>query len=161
MLNSVGPEASELARNIAPKQHTDSFLPLLLFRGYFIAMKSLLNDSKAVASPYRTLLVTFVLWKTILLLVALSSPGIGYDTSTDLLFGDKYPEHSQNQDSVLLHVLSRLGLRFTRWDAIYFVTSAERGYIYEQEWAFGWGFSKAIQRASRRKGTLAEHNSCD
>ena len=85
--------------------------------------------------PTRSLILTFVAWKALLLLVALCSPGPGYDTSTTLaLSGDAA------LPGPLSHVISKL----TRWDAIYFVKVATRGYRYEQEWAWGWGFTRLI-----------------
>lgn len=86
--------------------------------------------------PVRKLVALFVCWKTILLLVALLSPGPGYDTSGSL------PESGSGEEvpGFLHYVISKL----IRWDAIYFVRTAQRGYVFEQEWAFGWGFSRLI-----------------
>lgn len=80
--------------------------------------------------------------------IAILSPGLGYDTSTDLLFEHATTAVSKHiardgqtgEASWTQHIASK----FVRWDAIYFVTSAQRGYVYEQEWAFGWGLSKLI-----------------
>src|SRR2546421_67376 len=68
-------------------------------------------------------------------LVALFSPGIGYDTSTNLLLHDlpnkaRWPR--------LSHLLCK---KLARWDAIYFAKIAERGYLFEQEWAFSRVFA--------------------
>jgi phosphatidylinositol glycan class V len=85
--------------------------------------------------PIRSLILTFAAWKALLLLIALCSPGPGYDTSTTLfLRGDTH------LPGPLTYVIGKL----TRWDAIYFVKAATRGYRYEQEWAFGWGFTRLI-----------------
>jgi phosphatidylinositol glycan class V len=85
--------------------------------------------------PIRSLILTFAAWKALLLLIALCSPGPGYDTSTTLaLTGDT------QLPGPLTYVIGKL----TRWDAIYFVKAATRGYRYEQEWAFGWGFTRLI-----------------
>ena len=85
--------------------------------------------------PIRSLILTFAAWKSLLLLIALCSPGPGYDTSTTLaLRGDT------QLPGPLTYVIGKL----TRWDAIYFVKAATRGYRYEQEWAFGWGFTRLI-----------------
>ncbi|KAF1984174.1 glycosyltransferase family 76 protein [Aulographum hederae CBS 113979] len=84
--------------------------------------------------PVQTLILLFIAWKTCLLLVVSLSPGPGYDSSTDLLFG-QFPSTSRADQ-----LLSKL----VRWDAVYFTNIAERGYQYEQEWAFGWGWTKSI-----------------
>jgi phosphatidylinositol glycan class V len=82
----------------------------------------------------RSLILTFAAWKA-LLLIALCSRGPGYDTSTTLaLRGDT------QLSGPLIYVIGKL----TRWDAIYFVKAATRGYRYAQEWAFGWGFTRLI-----------------
>lgn len=39
--------------------------------------------------------------------------------------------------------------RFTSWDAIYFVSVAKRGYVFEQEWAFGTGLVVAVRGVLR------------
>ena len=85
--------------------------------------------------PIRSLILAFATWKALLLLIALCSPGPGYDTSTTLaLRGDT------QLPGPLTYVIGKL----TRWDAIWFVKVATRGYRYEQEWAFGWGFTRLI-----------------
>jgi phosphatidylinositol glycan class V len=93
---------------------------------------------KPLASPRKTLLALFILWKSILLLIAVCSPGPGYDTSTTLAF-----EGAAN-DNAVVSLLTHLCTKLTRWDAIYFTKVARRGYLFEQEWAFGWGFTKWI-----------------
>jgi phosphatidylinositol glycan class V len=85
--------------------------------------------------PIQSLILTFAVWKALLLLIALCSPGPGYDTSTTLALGGETP-----LPGPLTHVIGKL----TRWDAIYYVKAATRGYRYEQEWAFGWGFTRLI-----------------
>ncbi|KAG9243687.1 GPI mannosyltransferase 2 [Calycina marina] len=97
----------------------------------------------APQDPTRSLLLAFVAWKALLLLVALCSPGPGYDTSTTLSLSS-HSEEARRLPAFLHHTVSKL----TRWDAIYFVKSANRGYLFEQEWAFGWGFSKLIALVS-------------
>ncbi|KAK5113293.1 hypothetical protein LTR85_010910 [Meristemomyces frigidus] len=82
----------------------------------------------------------FAAWKLLLLIVAVASPGPGYDTSTSILF-DQY--RSTNSDSWLARAIEYVVLRLTRWDAFYFATSSERGHLYEQEWAFSWLLSRA------------------
>jgi phosphatidylinositol glycan class V len=92
--------------------------------------------------PIRTLVLSFLTWKTLLLIIAAISPGPGYDTSASLI----EPSHGSSQkiDGELPAALRYLVERLTRWDAIYFVQTANRGYLFEQEWAFGWGFSRLI-----------------
>jgi phosphatidylinositol glycan class V len=83
--------------------------------------------------PKACLIVTFLAWKLLLFLVAVASPGPGYDTSTFL---------STSSPSYVLG-------KFVRWDAIYFTQIARRGYVFEQEWAFGWGFTRILAAAGR------------
>ncbi|OJD14462.1 hypothetical protein AJ78_05197 [Emergomyces pasteurianus Ep9510] len=96
-----------------------------------------------LSHPLGSLTGIFVLWKLLLLLAIIASPGPGYDTSTTLL-------PSQNVTVPLLRVGVAGGwwrsslLKFVRWDAIYFVSIAQRGYLFEQEWAFGYGYTKFL-----------------
>jgi phosphatidylinositol glycan class V len=94
--------------------------------------------SRPVDHPIRNLLILFAGWKAFLLLIAALSPGPGYDTSSSL----NATSHSEFKElpSLLRHVVHKL----TRWDALYFVKVANRGYLFEQEWAFGWGFTRVI-----------------
>lgn len=83
----------------------------------------------ASASPYRTLAVTFVAWKALLLAIAAGSHvGPLYDTSSSLL--TLSPDHDESP-------IRNLVTRLCSWDAIYFIKNAQRGYLFEQEWAFG------------------------
>ncbi|KAI5282126.1 ER membrane glycoprotein subunit of the GPI transamidase complex-like protein, partial [Ascosphaera acerosa] len=79
----------------------------------------------------------------LLLAVALGAPGLGYDTSTALAAGIPLGGGDDNANGLGLGI--RRGdravrrpalLSFARWDSIYFVEAARRGYVYEQEWAF-------------------------
>lgn len=88
--------------------------------------------------PLRNLVVLCVAWKLLLLLIAVLSPGTGYDTSASL-FSQSVAEGRQ-LPLAIQYTLDKL----TRWDAIYFVKIADRGYLFEQEWAFGWGFTRLI-----------------
>jgi len=97
--------------------------------------------------PLGLLTSVLVLWKSSLLLVALSSPGIGYDTSTSLL------QHGTS-DSLLQSLpvtLQDASLKLVRWDAIYFTQIGERGHLYEQDWAFGIGLSTILSTISSCK----------
>lgn len=89
-------------------------------------------------NPIRSLVTLFVAWKALLLLVAACSPGLGYDTSASLFYAE--PDHGKQLPLALRHIVGKL----TRWDAIYFVKTSRRGYLFEQEWAFGWGFTRLI-----------------
>lgn len=97
----------------------------------------------------RSVLVLFGFWKALLLLVAISSPGVGYDTSSSLLLDQQDGRSAENSTSGIGN-LPLLG-KLVRWDAIYFVRSAQRGYQLEQEWAFGSGFPKLVDLLSRSK----------
>ncbi|KAK6433689.1 ER membrane glycoprotein subunit of the GPI transamidase complex-like protein [Oleoguttula sp. CCFEE 5521] len=75
----------------------------------------------------------FWAWKLLLILIAVLSPGPGYDTSTDLWLAS-----DRDTDTVpwTAWPAQRLVSRFVRWDALYFATSSARGHQTEQEWAF-------------------------
>lgn len=92
----------------------------------------------ALESPQRHLAVLFVGWKLLLLFVAAGGPGLGYDTSTSLVFPNRGGEWG------VAVALEYIVQKLTRWDAIYFVKVAQRGYAFEQEWAWGWGFTRLI-----------------
>lgn len=82
--------------------------------------------------PYRTLTTVFVAWKVFLLAIAAGSQvGPTYDTSSSLLAPDGAPGPG-------------LVTRLTSWDAIYFVRSAQRGHLFEQEWAFSSALPNCI-----------------
>jgi phosphatidylinositol glycan class V len=104
--------------------------------------------------------VTFVAWKALLGLVTHGSPGIGYDTSSSLLEDFETPLELTETPSNLHYFATKL----IRWDAIYFVQIAARSYVFEQEWAFSYAFSKIISTVS--SGMLRVHtiwqpaNSC-
>jgi phosphatidylinositol glycan class V len=94
--------------------------------------------SRPIEQPVTSLVSIFLLWKGLLFLLAVCTPGLGYDTSTSLLTNHVTP-------------LSYLASKFTRWDAIYFTEAARRGYVFEQEWAFGWGFTRLIAAVVKGK----------
>lgn len=91
--------------------------------------------------PFFLLTIYFLFWKVLLIGIALTSPGCGYDTSTTLL--PLNPEDSQ-QDFQADGDSSKWWIKFVRWDAIYFTQISLRGYLFEQEWAFGWGYTKLL-----------------
>jgi hypothetical protein len=85
------------------------------------------------------LVLMFTAWKTLLLVIAFASPGPAYDTSSELLpfFERKHAlKDDRASSSTLQWIIHRLSLRLTRWDAVYFTAAADRGHIFEQEWAF-------------------------
>jgi phosphatidylinositol glycan class V len=88
--------------------------------------------------PLRSLSILFGLWKALIFLVIAFCPGLGYDTSTSLLL---YPTRDLSDVDPSHFPLS---LRFVRWDSIYFVHAAEHGYVFEQEWAFGYGYTRLL-----------------
>ncbi|OJK04735.1 hypothetical protein ASPACDRAFT_1892988 [Aspergillus aculeatus ATCC 16872] len=89
--------------------------------------------------PHRSLLAVFILWKSLLLLLAAFTPGPGYDTSTTLIEWNSDPTKAP-----LPALWKTISTKLTRWDAIYFTHAANRGYIFEQEWAFGYGCNRLI-----------------
>lgn len=91
----------------------------------------------SLSHPVRSLTIFFLLWKALLFLVIVACPGPGYDTSTALLpTGAASATTGERPSSI--------PLRFVRWDSIYFVHIAENGYVFEQEWAFGYGYTRLL-----------------
>jgi hypothetical protein len=108
--------------------------------------------SKPLDNPLRSLLVIFLLWKGLLLAIATCSPGPGYDTSTGL----NQPYGNDVSNGLASQLLTTIATKLTRWDAIYFIKVAARGYLFEQEWAFGWGFTSLVAFFANGKGTLSD-----
>lgn len=112
------------------------------------------NWDKLIRSPKRYLTLYWAAWKFILFVLALASPGIGYDTSTDVLLAAR----STHESPYRIFDQFKYGLqKFVRWDAIYFSQIAQRGHLFEQEWAFGWGFTRLLHWGARgrsRSSTL-------
>lgn len=100
--------------------------------------------SLPVSANVRTLVAVFVVWKVLLLCIACASPGPGYDTSTELLL----PRPSRD-DSLLVRTIAYVSSKLVRWDALYFIRVAQRGHLFEQEWAFGWGWMKSISLVAK------------
>ncbi|KAJ4295336.1 ER membrane glycoprotein subunit of the GPI transamidase complex-like protein [Kalmusia sp. IMI 367209] len=90
----------------------------------------------------KRLILVFVAWKVLLFAVAALSPGPGYDTSAFIASSPTSLRHTEFKS---WSRLDRLSLNLFRWDALYFVKSAQRGYLYEQEWAFSWAYSLLIK----------------
>ena len=102
----------------------------------------------AAQEPIYLLLLLFATWKAFLFVLALSSPGPGYDTSTTLLQLAEPVTNDQSHLSPVPLSLKPLILKLVRWDAIYYTQVARRGHLFEQEWAFGVGFPRLISSVS-------------
>lgn len=102
------------------------------------AGKGMYSDSLMGRNPTVFLLLVFVLWKALLISLAVLSPGLGYDTSAGIILGQTVHQNSQLQPQSLP---DRIALTHLRWDAFYFAGAAQRGYVYEQEWAFSRTYS--------------------
>lgn len=94
--------------------------------------------TRPLDSPHQSLLYLFIAYKALILFIALFSPGPGYDTSATLL------TPPAGNGSSLTALFELVAEKLTSWDAIYFTTVARRGYLYEQEWAFAWGWTHLI-----------------
>jgi phosphatidylinositol glycan class V len=107
--------------------------------------------AKAHPRPHRTLLASFAAWKLFLFAIALGSTLVGdaYDTSAALVVEDGPDASTHGQRLLLSGLGSRLVTRLTSWDAIYFVSSARRGYRFEQEWAFLAGLPTVVRALLR------------
>lgn len=80
-----------------------------------------------------------------MVVLALLSPGHGYDTSTDILFALAAEEEAyQIAIDGRRNLFDLLLLKLTRWDALFFSKISERGYVNEQEWAFSWVYTRLI-----------------
>ncbi|KAI5801608.1 GPI mannosyltransferase 2 [Peziza echinospora] len=103
-------------------------------------MPSTTTTTTPLKKPYISLTLLFVITRIALFSLALLTPSPAYDSSTNLILP---PPDDANVGAIWL-VLTKLAERLTRWDAIYFVKVSERGYLFEQEWAFGWGFTTVV-----------------
>lgn len=109
-------------------------------------MKTRNLSTSPLRNPRLSLVLYWVFWKILLLLVASTSPGPGYDTSTHVLLAQNGTSVDTLQRSTFVsYALQKL----VRWDAIYFTQIAHRGYRFEQEWAFGWGFTRLLSLGSK------------
>ncbi|THW94936.1 mannosyltransferase [Aureobasidium pullulans] len=103
--------------------------------------------SNQMFADIRALACLFVFWKLLLLCIAYASPGPGYDTSTNLLL--LRAQSAQSENTLLAHLAKRLVSKLVRWDALYFISVAQRGYLFEQEWAWGWGYTRLLSLISK------------
>jgi phosphatidylinositol glycan class V len=123
-------------------------------------------SSHDVHHPRRNLFGAFIAWKSFLLLIAVgSSVGPAYDTSSTLIPPHVSSFQGPTKDIVATFQPSALDLAttLTRWDAIYFVQAARRGYVFEQEWAFGSGLSFSISllvKGEHRRRPFFQITSC-
>lgn len=96
-----------------------------------------------VRRPVLTLVTAFTAWKLFLVLIAAGSTvGPAYDTSGGITLDIASPGNS---------AAPTLLARLTSWDAIYFTQVARRGYLFEQEWAFGSGLTIVIEYLVKSK----------
>lgn len=109
-------------------------------------MASAVKNTRSIDSSEkwdkRHLVLIFCVWKVLLLLLSAFTPGPGYDTSGFVLYDssiDRYDHFASISRG------DRLTINLLRWDAIYFVKAAERGHIFEQEWAFSWANSHLLR----------------
>jgi phosphatidylinositol glycan class V len=109
-----------------------------------------------IRRPVLLLFLLFALWKAILFVIILCSPGPGYDTSTTLLELTNPLPNDQPALRSSSPTLTPSLLKLVRWDAIYFSQLSHRGHVFEQEWAFGIGLSGPISFISTRKCILAQ-----
>jgi len=100
-----------------------------------------LTYGRGQENPRLLLTLCFMAWKLMLLAIALFSPGQGYDTSTALLDPNTA---NCTLNSGLRGIINHASNKLVRWDAIYYTQIAKRGYTFEQEWAFGWGFTRLL-----------------
>ncbi|KAB5583256.1 GPI mannosyltransferase 2 [Coniochaeta sp. 2T2.1] len=113
----------------------------------------------AVRHPVRTIIAVFAAWKLFLFLIAAGSTVVGpaYDTSASLALDAASAGKTNSSGSAYPKVLARL----TSWDAIYYTQVARRGYLYEQEWAFGSGLTIVIESVVKLLTSLGVPNSGD
>jgi phosphatidylinositol glycan class V len=93
------------------------------------------------ASNQRQLVSVFCAWKSLLFGITALCPGPGYDTSGLILLDSTASRYANLNSSSWFN---KFVLNLFRWDALYFVKAAERGLVFEQEWAFSPAFSKLM-----------------
>jgi phosphatidylinositol glycan class V len=93
------------------------------------------------ASDHWQLVSVFCAWKALLFCLTALCPGPGYDTSGLILSDSSANRYADIKSSSWFN---NFILNLLRWDALYFVKAAERGLVFEQEWAFSPAFSKLL-----------------
>ncbi|KAF1930047.1 glycosyltransferase family 76 protein [Didymella exigua CBS 183.55] len=105
------------------------------------------------SSDKRQLVFVFFAWKALLFCLTALCPGPGYDTSGLILIDSSLDRYTNLKFSSRF---DQFVLNLFRWDALYFVKAAERGLMFEQEWAFSPGFSGILNVMGRYiSGTAA------
>lgn len=104
----------------------------------------------AEAADRRQLVLVFFAWKTLLFLLTAFCPGPGYDTSGFILTDASTSRYANLKSASRF---DHLVLNLFRWDALYFVKAAERGLVFEQEWAFSPVFSQLLSVTGRCERT--------
>lgn len=102
----------------------------------------------------RRLVLGFFAWKVLLFLLTAFCPGPGYDSSALILTDASANRHINYKSSSLLNHLT---LNLFRWDALYFIKTAERGLVFEQEWAFSPVFSQLLNVTTQCEKTQILH----
>lgn len=117
------------------KKHATTPIEVVVMSSRLFSSAKLLH----LDNPIRSLTVAFWLWKALLFLAITACPGSGYDTSTTLIpYEASGPALSAGPEPL------SGPLKFVRWDSIYYLHVAQTGYVFEQEWAFGWGYTKLL-----------------
>lgn len=107
--------------------------------GLALARPNLLNPN----NPIRSLSLAFWLWKAFVFLIIIGCPGPGYDTSTGLLPYQESAASGAKLEAIRPAPFS-FPLKLVRWDSIYFVHIVRDDYVFEQEWAFGYGYTRIL-----------------
>lgn len=101
---------------------------------------------QSISASLTRILTLFLFWKLLLLLLAASSPGPGYDTSATLLLPEldeqRYPSPPSKASARVLN-------RLVRWDSLHFIGVAQHGERYEQDRAWGWLYTTILKASAQ------------